>query len=240
MLVNLGQTNSESKRSSCGIVDTLKVEMRVTILSAISIVQLLICRILGQSTELISITAHNKIKKCKHGTYLLNDFDVDISKHMNLYGEWAEQELQLFLRLIKPGDIVIDAGANIGAFTVPFAKAAGERGHVHAFEPQKIINQRLNANVAINELYNVDVYLAALGNETGSIKVPVLNYLEDSNFGALSLAARYEGQTDKWSYDVPLLTLDSIDFFNVHTGESCPTFIKMDVELMERSVLHPL
>jgi predicted methyltransferase len=51
------------------------------------------------------------------------------------------KKLQLFLQIVKPGDIVVNAGSNIGAFTVPLAKAVGPRGHVHAFEPQKIINQ---------------------------------------------------------------------------------------------------
>lgn len=181
--------------------------------------------------------SHYSVSNCKHGKFILNDFDMDISKHMSMYGEWAEQELQLFMSIVKQGDIVIDAGANLGAFTVPLAKLVGPTGHVHSFEPQKIINQRLNANIVLNELENVDVYLAALGNSTGQITVPMLNYSTSSNFGALSLLTPVENQTDEWTYKVPLITLDSIDFYNPFTGHSCPSFIKMDVEMMEKYVL---
>lgn len=177
------------------------------------------------------------MKECKHGTFVLNQFDKDISEHMRLYGEWAESELELFMQVIKEGDIVLDVGANIGTFTVPLAKRVGRFGRVHAFEPQMLINQRLNANVVINGLENVNIYHAAVGNHAGKILVPVLNYTIDSNFGGLSLATPIPNQTNEWSYNVTLLTLDSINFYNPHTGKNCPTFIKMDVEMMEKSVL---
>lgn len=184
-----------------------------------------------------SALSHYSLKDCKHGKFILNDYDVDISMHMNLYGEWAEQELQLFKSILKVDDIVIDAGANIGAFTIPLARLVGPTGHVHAFEPQKIINQRLNANIVLNELENVDVYLAALGNSTGKIAVPMLNYSTASNFGALSLTKPIENQSDRWAYEVPLMTLDSVNFYNPFTGRDCPALIKMDVEMMEKYVL---
>lgn len=183
------------------------------------------------------VESFNKIKECKHGTFLLNDFDSDISENMRVYGEWAEQELDLFLSVVKPGDIVIDAGANIGAFTVPLAKRVGKLGRVHSFEPQKVINHRLIANLVLNDLENVDVYLAALGNSSGTIGVPRLNYEFHGNYGALSLAEPIPGQTPEMTYQVPLLRLDDIDLYNPYTRSDCPSFIKMDVERMERWVL---
>ena len=179
----------------------------------------------------------NKIKVCKHGTFILNDFDNYVSEHLRLYGEWAEKELDLFLQVVKPGDIVIDAGANIGAFTVPLAKRVGPTGRVHSFEPQKVINQRLITNVVLNDLENVDVYLAALGNTTGTILVPNINYQHSSNFGAVSLVEPLPNQTESTSYAVPMHTLDEMNFYNPITQSSCPNFIKMDVERMEKWVL---
>lgn len=41
----------------------------------------------------------------------------------------------LFLRLIKPGDVVFDVGANIGYYSLLFARLAGRGGQLHAFEP---------------------------------------------------------------------------------------------------------
>ncbi|KAJ1398714.1 S-adenosyl-L-methionine-dependent methyltransferase [Ochromonadaceae sp. CCMP2298] len=78
---------------------------------------------------------------------------------------------------------------------------------------------------------NVDVYLAALGNETGHVMVPSVNYLIPGNFGAVSLSRRFKDASDSWMYRVPVLTLDSISF------AKCPSLLKMDVELMEVQVL---
>lgn len=187
--------------------------------------------------DVIVSTISSKLVHCKHGIFLLSDFDNDISKNMRLYGEWEEEEFQMFLSFLKPGDIVIDAGANIGALTVPLAKKVGPAGKVHSFEPQKVINQRLNANIALNDLENVDVYLAALGNATGFIGVPMINYNVESNFGAVSLTEPIENQTEEWTYRVPVLKLDDIDYYNPNTGENCPKLLKMDVERMETWVL---
>jgi hypothetical protein len=57
---------------------------------------------------------HLQIKSCKHGDFLLSTQDNHVSRHLLIYGEWAEYELELFLQIIKPGDIVLDVGANIG------------------------------------------------------------------------------------------------------------------------------
>lgn len=65
--------------------------------------------------ENVNINNRNKayIKQCKHGIFLLHENDNYVSRHLNVYGEWAEQELSLFLSLIKKNDIVIDAGIHI-------------------------------------------------------------------------------------------------------------------------------
>lgn len=183
------------------------------------------------------LSSTNKIKVCKHGTFILNDFDNYVSEHMRVYGEWEEKELELFLQVVSPGDVVIDAGANIGAFTVPLAKRVGPNGRVHSFEPQKVIYQRLVTNIVLNDLENVDVYLAALGNTTGAILVPTLNYQVSSNFGALSLVNPLPNQSESTSYTVPMYTLDELNLYNPYTQSDCPSFIKMDVERMEKWVL---
>jgi len=117
---------------------------------------------------------------------------------------------------------------------VPLAKAVGRFGQVHAFEPQRIINQRLQANIAINDLENVYVYNAAVGNITGTIKMPYLNYSKEMNYGYISLLDDFGSSL---LYPVPLVTLDSMEFLNVFTGKSCPSFMKIDVEQMELHVL---
>ena len=45
--------------------------------------------------------------------------------------------LRLAARLTRPGDVVVDAGANVGAIALECARRVGPGGHVHAFEPQR-------------------------------------------------------------------------------------------------------
>ena len=67
-------------------------------------------------------------------------------------GEWSELEYTFFSHFVQKGDIVIDGGANIGAFTIPLAKKVGKSGVVYAFEAQRVLSQLLSANVALNEV----------------------------------------------------------------------------------------
>src|SRR5581483_5730023 len=46
-------------------------------------------------------------------------------------------------QLVRPGDVVIDVGANYGWFTTLFAQAVGPTGHVYAFEPVPATYERL-------------------------------------------------------------------------------------------------
>jgi FkbM family methyltransferase len=53
--------------------------------------------------------------------------------------------LALADRLVRRGDVVVDAGASYGLFTAHFARLVGPRGHVHAFEPNPARHAELRA-----------------------------------------------------------------------------------------------
>jgi hypothetical protein len=53
-------------------------------------------------------------------------------------------------RLIRPGDTILDIGANIGALTLPMARMAGPAGKVYTFEPTQFAYAKLKANLALN------------------------------------------------------------------------------------------
>ncbi len=77
------------------------------------------------------------------------DFSDDIQKaiYLNLY-EW--RDLRVVRRLIEPGQTVVDIGANVGFYTLQFARLVGAGGEVHAFEPVAANRERLARNVALN------------------------------------------------------------------------------------------
>ena len=51
--------------------------------------------------------------------------DLYIGTSLMLYGEWAEAEVQVFRRLVRAGDTVVDAGAHVGSLTLPLARLVG-------------------------------------------------------------------------------------------------------------------
>lgn len=76
---------------------------------------------------------------------------------------------------IRPDDIVLDIGANIGGFTIG---AALKAKHVYAVEP--IFYEELEENVKLNELSNVTILPCAIGNGLGNIDLS-FNKIERKN-----------------------------------------------------------
>lgn len=53
--------------------------------------------------------------------------------------------------LIRPGDVILDIGANIGFMSLVFALYAGPKGRVYAYEPVKRTLDKLRANLERNK-----------------------------------------------------------------------------------------
>jgi len=162
-------------------------------------------------------------RDCRHGrlSYLLND--AYIGRSLDVYGEYSEGELALFRDLLRPGDVAVDVGANIGALTIGMARMVAPGGTVIAFEPQRTIFDVLCHNLRQNGLANVTAYRRALGSAPGAIRVPPLDYSGAENFGGVSLGGA-QGE------EVEVVTLDVLALPRLR-------LLKVDVEGMEREVL---
>jgi FkbM family methyltransferase len=71
------------------------------------------------------------------------------------------------MQTLKPGDTFVDAGANIGFYTVVGSGLVGPRGRVIAVEMIPQTAERLREHVRLNDLENVVVVQAALSTEDG-------------------------------------------------------------------------
>ncbi|HKM70768.1 MAG TPA: FkbM family methyltransferase [Stellaceae bacterium] len=164
------------------------------------------------------------LKDCRHGRMLFLRRDCYIGRSLDLYGEYSELEAAIFAQLLRSGDVVVEVGSNIGVHTVPIANLVGRSGLVLAFEPQRVIFQLLCANVALNEFFNVRTYHGAVGRETGTVRVPYLDYTNEVNFGGVSMNKSGTGE------EVTLWKLDALSLQAVK-------MLKVDVEGMELEVL---
>jgi FkbM family methyltransferase len=172
---------------------------------------------------------HIGVKRCKHGIFAYNRNDTFIGKSLDQYGEWCEFEIDLLRNFLKPGDRVIDVGANIGTHTIAFANIVGPTGKVIAFEPQPELFGLLVTNVTLNCLTNVRAeQFAVVGNNNSEIEIHRLPPPDTAfNFGAQHLLG---------ANTTPLVRVrcSSIDGRGLSPG---PALIKIDVEGMESDVI---
>lgn len=130
------------------------------------------------------------------------------------------KEMALLLHILRPEDLFIDVGANIGSYTMLASKAIG--ADTICFEPSPNTFKRLVKNIKLNNIEGkVVAKNIAVGDQIGSI-----------HFSKGKNAANHivlEGE-DEDKISVPVSTLDSeIDLY--------PLFLKVDVEGFEGQVI---
>lgn len=108
------------------------------------------------------------LSKTRNHAFVIPFYDTNIAHgimQMGTMNTLQNYQMQLVLR---PGDVVVDAGSNLGCYTIPFAERVGRKGKVLAFEPFRSLYQLTTANVALNGLSNVYTYNVALGESKRS------------------------------------------------------------------------
>jgi FkbM family methyltransferase len=129
-------------------------------------------------------------------------------------------DMAFVLHLLRPGDPFVDAGANIGSYTVLASGVCGAKSI--AIEPDPLTMASLKKNIAINGIGDrVRPVEAALGARTGMALFTV----------GLDTINRMATQADQSTRTVRVLRLDE-----VLAGEG-PVLIKLDVEGFEAEVL---
>ena len=181
----------------------------------------------------------NKIV-CNEADFLLFSTNDVISSMLYNTGHWEQYIIEISKFLIKEVDnpIVLDVGANLGAYSIPIAKNICDLGgSVYGFEPQRIVYYQLCGNIILNRLDNYYAYNQAVGDFEGLIEIPEINYEKNHNIGAFSLNPALRQQLDVEQYMLPstskisMITLNSLELANA------PALIKIDVEGYELNVL---
>jgi FkbM family methyltransferase len=82
-----------------------------------------------------------------------------------------EPSLRIFTSFIRPGDVVLDIGANYGVYALLTASAARPNGMVHCFEPGTASLAQLKRNLALNPDLPIAVHEVALSDTTGDARL---------------------------------------------------------------------
>ncbi|HYD70903.1 FkbM family methyltransferase [Azospirillum sp.] len=158
----------------------------------------------------------------RHGTFLCSGQDM-IGRMLTLYGEWAEQEVRMLSRILRPGDVAVDVGAHIGTVSLAMARAVGDRGCVLAFEAQRMVHNVLCANIAINGLLNVHAFNAIVADRDGGARLNEQRPADWRNSGSFAIPAVASSPASP--RNTPKVRLDSV----LATLDRCRV-VKMDIE----------
>ena len=144
--------------------------------------------------------------------------DSEDSLGLSYHPIYEPFQTELMSRLLKKDATVLDIGANIGYYTLIFAKLVGEGGKVFAFEPDPENFLILQENISINEYKNVVLVKKATSDKTGVAKL----HLSEANRGDHRLFGPVGGRV----IDIETIALD--DFLQ-DSAENID-LIKMDVQ----------
>jgi FkbM family methyltransferase len=171
-----------------------------------------------------------RIYTCRHGRLAHYKNDTTIGLSLANYGEWAEAEIYLLSRHLRPGDTVLDIGANVGTHSLALSRIVGAGGRVIAIDAQHRIYQLLAMNMIMNDRFNVDCLNALVSSSTGCEWISATDAEEPINFGAVSFRPGGIGRRqDARQLPVCMFTVDSLDL------KDCAA-MKIDVEGMEIDV----
>lgn len=152
-----------------------------------------------------------------HDSFSYYANDEVIGRSLELYGEYAQTEIDALRQFMDERSVVYDVGANIGVH----ARAFADRGaQVWAFEPNHANFELLKINCS--DLDRVHLIEAAAGSETGTTTIWEFDPGVPGNYGHLC-----SGSGGRVCHQIRLDDIDAPD----------PDVIKVDVEGQELQVL---
>ena len=159
-------------------------------------------------------------------------FPDTIQSHVYFFGVWEPAITAYLSHALRPGDVMIDIGANVGYDTLLAAHLVGANGHVHAIEASPRIHAMLLENLALNRAANVTPHAVAACASVCSVPV----FLHDvRNLGGTTIVPAVAQRRDaRLEATVPGRPLPAIV---PEEAIRAARLIKIDVEGAEWSVI---
>ena len=149
------------------------------------------------------------------------------AKRVFAFRENYEPELIYLEKLLSPGSVFIDVGANIGIYALVASKLVGEAGRVIAFEPSAQSFPLLQQNIELNGLKNIRAFRVALADR---IRKAWLYHPGVPECNSLARDSSSEDEAEE-------VTVETLDDMVKRASISRVDVIKIDVEGAEELVL---
>ncbi|GCD43748.1 FkbM family methyltransferase [Streptomyces paromomycinus] len=177
---------------------------------------------------------HPRIRRARtrFGATFVTDTQDLIQRYIYLFGVWEPHLTRWLERRLRPGDVFVDVGANIGYYSLLASRLVGEKGAVVALEASPDFHRVLRKQVALNGCGNVRAVNAAISD-----REEMLTFILASshNMGANSIVP-YAGEAES-TFEVAAQPLSDV----LSADELARArVIKIDVEGAEGSVVRGL
>jgi len=150
------------------------------------------------------------------------DLRSGVGRHIYMTGKFDPQIFMPFKKILKPGGVFCDIGANVGYYSMLALDHVGKSGSIYAFEVDPRPIKCLKKTIRRNNLTNIHLLECALGDKKGHA---TLNQVKDCGHTRVVINSVGKG--------FPVDTLDN--YAKGFKGEI--QGIKIDVEGFELMVL---
>lgn len=179
-------------------------------------------------------TPHREIVRTAFGARMDLQTPDLVSGVIYATGLWEPSITHLIRERLRPGDVFVDVGANIGYFSLLAAHLVGRSGRVYGIEASPGTHERFARNVALNPYPQITVIHAAASDAPGTLPMYRDSGANMGHSTTLSDVAARDGMT--FEADVRADTLENLigpDLFRAR-------FVKVDVEGAEPAVFRAL
>ncbi len=175
------------------------------------------CSYLGDHLAVCRVLGNMKI--------FVDTRDHVLAPHLMTDGYWESWITLAMLRVLKPGMVAVDVGANYGYYSILMGRCVGRTGKMFAFEPNPHIASLLRKSLWISGIRQIDEVREVAAHSTTGENVRFFFSEERPMNARVTNEAPYDGQM----IDVATARLDDVLPDRVD-------FIKIDAEGAEREI----
>jgi FkbM family methyltransferase len=167
--------------------------------------------------------------RLKDGRVFEGDLNDRVFCSLYLYGTYEPLLTTALRQLVRPGDTVVDVGANVGIVTALLGLLVGSTGQVFSFEPVPPLFDILRRTISLNNLDKVVTAANfAIGDRSHNDQV----IYRPKNHSHACSSLRVQDFTEVILYRCRMLSLDEVTFI-----QGVPSLVKVDAEGAEILVL---